>query len=164
MNSCIALRCTTLYSVSLHASCIATRATSCILAVLQDIYQYCAYALVLQLGVFVLCLLRAHRHAQTAGMVLQRLVEVVIAAAPPQMPAVIDFALMRCAVVLKKRNIHIHVSNAIMTSADVEVAVFDKTGTLTGSIVRSRLPLFLFFLLQCMLAVLHMTCHALIAW
>ena len=129
-----------------------------ILAVLQDVYQYCAYALVLQLGGFVLYLSRADRHAQTAGMVLQRLVEAVIVAVSSQIPAVINFALLRCAVVLGNQNIHIHVRTAIKTAAVVEVAVFDKTGTLTGSIVRSWPNSY------GMLPVLHIICHALIAW
>lgn len=125
---------------------------------LQDVYKYCAYALVLQLGIFVLYLSRADRHAQTAGMILQRLVEVVIAAVPSQIPAVINFALLRCAVVLRNQNIHIHVSTAIKTAAAVEVAVFDKTGTLTGSIVRSWPNS------DGMLSVLRIVCHAMIAW
>ena len=111
---------------------------SCVLVALQDIYQYCAFALILQLGLFVLYLSRARRHAQTAGMVVQRLVEVVIAAVPSQIPAVIDLAVLRCAIVLQGQNIHIHDTAGIKNASAAEVVVFDKTGTLTGSIVRSR--------------------------
>ena len=111
----------------------------------------------LQLAGFVFYLWRADRHALTAGMVSQRLVEVVIAAVPSQLPAVINFALLRCAIVLGNQKIHIHVSTAIKTAAAVEVAVFDKTGTLTGSIVRSSPNS------HSMLPVLYTICRALIA-
>lgn len=155
-----------LHYIALH---VATSKLCCrqnyspIPAVLQDVYKYCAYALVLQLGVFALYLTRARRHAQSVGMVFQRLVEVVIAAVPSQIPAVINLALLRCAVVLRQRNIHVRVSTAIKAAAAVEVAVFDKTGTLTGSIVSSwPNP-------HGMLPVLHTMCHAIdamhsIAW
>ena len=121
-------------------------------------YKYCACALVLQLGIFALYLSRAHRHAQTAGTVILRLVEVGIAAVPPQMPVVINFAVLQCALVLRKQHIHIHLSTAIKAASAVEVAVFDKTGTLTGNAVRS------WSTSNGVLCILHIICHAFNAW
>ena len=107
------------------------------LVALQDLFKYCSFALVLQLALFMLYVSRARRHEQSVTMVVRRLINAVIAALPPTVPAVLIVCLFRCGIVLKLQQIHVHHSTKVKTAAATQVLVLDKTGTLTGSQVHS---------------------------
>lgn len=115
---------------------------------LQDIYRFCSFAVILQLAVFALYALGATRNAQSPGMVIQRLIALLVAAAPATMPTVLIFASCRCGFILQLQKIWIPHAAKIFTAAAVEVVVFDKTGTLTGNAV--SIPVKVSVLLECL--------------
>ena len=110
-------------------------------------FQYCSFALVLQLAICSLYVSRASKHEQSTAQVIRRVISNVIAAFPPAIPTVIVLTLSRCGVVLRQQQIHVHYSSKVKTAAVAQVLVLDKTGTLTGQIVR-RISL----LLACLLS------------
>ena len=117
------------------------------LITLQDMLQYCSFALVLQLTICSLYVSRASKHEQSTAQVVRRVISNVIAAFPPAIPTVIVLTLSRCGVVLRQQQIHVHYSSKVKTAAVAQVLVLDKTGTLTGQIVRK-----LSLLLACLLS------------
>ena len=105
------------------------------LAVVQDMYQFCAVALLFQACFFMLYIARAGRQPESARVTIDRVLDVFVAAVPPAAPAVVVAALAYCSLHLRRGSIEVLVPEKIKTIADVEVVCFDKTGTLTGTVV-----------------------------
>lgn len=78
---------------------------------------------------------------ESGGDVMYRLLDCVIHAAPPGLPAMYIFISMVNITRLKVKGIRLGFPEALRLGAVATVACFDKTGTLTGSVVRMlRLP------------------------
>lgn len=106
-------------------------------AVLQDLYQFCAVALLFQICFFMLYVARAVRHPDSVQGTVNSVVGILIAAVPTAVPTVVVAALAYCTVHLQRSHIELLVHAKIKTIADVEVICFDKTGTLTGTTVNA---------------------------
>ena len=102
---------------------------------LQDLYCFCSFALLLQLVLFLLYASRAAQHPHSTATVVKRVVDALIGAVPVAIPTVIILAC--CRAKLLRHGISVHQFLKVQLAADVEMAVFDKTGTLTGNTVGS---------------------------
>lgn len=108
------------------------------ICLLQDLLRYCSLALLLQIGISLLAAPRASRSHLSTAASIKRAADVLIAAVPTSIPAVITVGMFRCLLSLKSRHIEIHHIQKVKTVAAVDCAVFDKTGTLTGSMVSCK--------------------------
>ena len=104
-------------------------------AYLQDLLRFCAFALLLQILIFILYVDRARRFYHGAPEVLERVISVLIAAVPTGLATVLVFSLGTCVKKLRDQQIDLLQPEKIKTIANVEVVCFDKTGTLTRSVV-----------------------------
>ena len=104
-------------------------------AYLQDLLCFCAFALLLQISIFVLYIDRARRSHHDPREVVERVVNVLVAAVPTGLATVLIFTLGTCVKKLRRQQIDLLQPEKIKTIADVEVVCFDKTGTLTRSVV-----------------------------
>lgn len=104
-------------------------------AYLQDLLRFCAFALLLQICIFTLYIERARRFNQGPREVVERVVNVLIAAVPTGLATVLVFSLGTCVRKLRGQQIDLLLPEMIKTIANVEVVCFDKTGTLTRSVV-----------------------------
>lgn len=106
----------------------------------QDLFLYCAFALVLQLAIFSLYLSRVRRRPHDTASVIQHVGDTLVAAAPTGICTVIITSLCRCVADLKRQGISVQDTKKIKTAAAVNTVVVDKTGTLTGSMVSPPPP------------------------
>lgn len=102
---------------------------------LQDLFLYYSFALVLQLAVFMLYLSKASQHPHNAATVINHVGATLVGAAPTGIPTVIITSILRCVTELEKHGITVQSTLKIKDAAAVEVVVLDKTGTITGSVV-----------------------------
>lgn len=124
-------------AICFTAQCPQASVTHTILAlILQDLYTFCSFVLVLQLAIFTLYASRAAAYPVKTAAVVRRVIDTFIAAVPTGIPTIIIFSLGRCVAVLKGGDVEVHQALAVKAAAAVEAVVFDKTGTLTGSLVR----------------------------
>ena len=102
---------------------------------LQDLMRFCAFALLLQISIFCLYIEKARHFYHGPQEVVQRVVNVLIAAVPTGLATVLVFSLGTCVKKLKSQKIDLLQPEKIKTIANVDVVCFDKTGTLTRSVV-----------------------------
>ncbi|DBA96365.1 TPA: hypothetical protein ACH3X3_002538 [Trebouxia sp. C0006] len=101
---------------------------------LRDLFSFCALALVLHIGIFILYITRARTYYHGPSDVVKRVVNIFLGAFPTGLATVLIFSLGTCAQKLARQKIHVLQPEKIKTIADVSVVCFDKTGTLTGSV------------------------------
>ncbi|DBA77187.1 TPA: hypothetical protein ACH3X1_009761 [Trebouxia sp. C0004] len=99
---------------------------------LRDLFSFCALALLLHIGIFMLYITRARTHGPSD---VKRVVNIFMGAFPTGLATVLIFSLGTCARKLARQQIDVLQPEKIKTIADVSVVCFDKTGTLTGSVV-----------------------------
>ena len=110
-----------------------------VLCLLQDLYRFCVFALLLQLSIFFLYITKAGQFYHGPKEAVERVVNVFIAAVPTGLATVLVFCLGTCVRKLRLQQIDLLQPEKIKTIADVEVVCFDKTGTLTRSVVSNCL-------------------------
>ena len=122
----------------LHANtdCVLSHLPDCAsLLLLQDLYSFCGFVMVLQLAMFMAYALRVAQYPHSTASVVKHAADVVISAVPTGIPTVIIFSMYRCGLTLMSRGMAVLQTSMINVAADVDTAVFDKTGTLTDSVV-----------------------------
>lgn len=103
---------------------------------MQDLLRFCAFALLLQICIFFLYIESARQFYRGPQEVVERVVNVFVAAVPTGLATVLVFSLGTCVKKLRVQQIDLLQPEKIKTIANVEVVCFDKTGTLTRSVVR----------------------------
>ncbi len=101
--------------------------------------RFYAFAFLLQLVLFMLYAAKVSEHPTSTKGIIDRVINIFIAAAPTGAPTVVVAGLAYCIVHLRNQEVVILLPEKIKTIADVEVVCFDKTGTLTGTMVSSCL-------------------------
>ena len=119
---------------------------------LQDLYRFCAFALLLQISIFFLYISKAHHFYHGPEETIKRVIDVFIAAVPTGLATVLVFCLGTCVRKLRLQQIDLLQPEKIKTIANVEIVCFDKTGTLTRSVV-CNCPL-----------LLSTSCHIALSW
>jgi len=107
--------------------------------VLQDLLRFYAFAFLLQLLFFVVYAAKVSEHPTSTKVVVDRVINIFISAAPTGAPTVVVAGIAYCVVHLRNQEVVVLLPDKIKTIADVEVVCFDKTGTLTGTMVSSSL-------------------------
>ena len=105
---------------------------------LQDCARLYALALIAQLLVFVAYAVRAHLFKPTASDIAQRILDMLVHAAPPGTVPVMLFCAYSSGAWLEQMGVHMLAPQAMKTAGETEIVAFDKTGTLTGSLVSQQ--------------------------
>lgn len=74
----------------------------------QDLLCHCGLALLLQFAVSAVVVFKATQLDPSASRFIHVVADVLIAAFPSGIPAVISFGILRCTVALKKKDIEVH--------------------------------------------------------
>ena len=101
----------------------------------QDVMRLYFFSLILQLLILIPYMIRAHRFAQTPRQIAHRVLDMLVQAAPPAIPALMLICGFAVTVRLSKQGIKLMFPEVLKCAAATEVICFDKTGTLTGSMV-----------------------------
>jgi len=104
--------------------------------VMQDILRLYAFSLLLQLVIMIPYIIRAHHFAQSTGQIVQKVLDMLVHAAPPAIPAVMVLCGLSVTLRLRRQGINLMFQEVLMSAGGTEVVCFDKTGTLTGAAVR----------------------------
>lgn len=102
---------------------------------LQDCARLYGLALVAQLVIFIAYAIRAAHFKPPMGAIVRRVLDMIVHAAPPGVPAVMLFCGGSSRGWLEQKGVELLTPDALKISGETEVAAFDKTGTLTGSLV-----------------------------
>ena len=102
---------------------------------LQDVLRLYAFSLVLQLLILIPYAIKARHFAQTPGQIVKKILDMLVHAAPPAVPAVMLLCGLMVQARLRRRGINLIFAESLKPGAGMEVVCFDKTGTLTGSVV-----------------------------
>ena len=94
------------------------------------------FALVLQLLLLIPYCIKARHFQQSAGDVIRKLLDTLVLAASPALPAVWLLVALGAMARLKKQSISMLYVDILKLGATVNVVAMDKTGTLTESTVR----------------------------
>ena len=78
---------------------------------------------------------KVSEHPTSTKAVIDRVINIIISAAPTGAPTVVVAGITYCVVHLRNQEVVVLLPDKIKTIADVEVVCFDKTGTLTGTMV-----------------------------
>ena len=102
---------------------------------MQDLFKLYAFTLLVQACLLIPYAVRAQHFLQTGQDVLFRILDAVVRAAPPGLPAVILFCGSYSRIRLSKQHVELVFPEKLKLGADTSIVCFDKTGTLTGSTV-----------------------------
>lgn len=106
---------------------------------LQDYFIFCAFSLALQILAFVTVLVRIKQDTEDTAEIVERVIDLFIAAWPSLAPAVVLFAAGVSVTRLQAAGISTLQPDNLDAAAHTEIVCFDKTGTLTANMV-SPLP------------------------
>lgn len=119
------------------ATCCSLQAVSRQLdVVLQDVVRLYKFALVLQLLLLIPYCIKARHFQQSAGDVIRKVLDTLVLAASPALPAVWLLVALGAMARLKKQTINMLYVDILKLGATVNVVAMDKTGTFTESTVR----------------------------
>ncbi len=79
-----------------HALCTATQTNQSSMTWLQDLFSFCALALVLHIGIFILYITRARTYYHGPSDVVKRVVNIFLGAFPTGLATVLIFSLVDC--------------------------------------------------------------------
>ncbi len=103
---------------------------------MQDILRLYAFSLLLQLVIMIPYVIKAHHFAQSTGQIVRKVLDMLVHAAPPAVPAVMVLCGLSVTLRLRRQGINLMFPEVLMSAGGTEVVCFDKTGTLTGAVVR----------------------------
>ena len=107
---------------------------------MQDVFRLYAFSLLVQAVLLIPYAVRAQHFLQTGWEVLFRVLDAVVRAAPPGLPAVLLSCRAFSQFRLSKQHVKLLFPEKLKLGADTSVVCFDKTGTLTGSTVSVLSP------------------------
>lgn len=104
---------------------------------MQDVFRLYAFALVIQVCIFIVYITLGRPFKPSSGTLIRRLLDMGVHAAPPGLPACWLVAGAASRRRLAKQGIKLVFPEVLQKGACADIVCFDKTGTLTGSMVSS---------------------------
>ena len=104
-------------------------------------YISMALKLALQLLILAPYFVKASQFEQSAKDVVLRVLDMLVHAAPPAIPAVMLLCGFSSLIRLRKQYINLIFREELNLAAGVDTVCFDKTSTLTGSVVSQSLSM-----------------------
>ena len=96
-------------------------------------------AFIVQLLILVPYAIRALHFKPTTRAIVERILDMVVHAAPPGVPAIMVFCTGARMHWLEQMGVSVQAPGALKMSGQTDIVAFDKTGTLTGSLVGCHL-------------------------
>ncbi|KAL3162329.1 hypothetical protein ABBQ32_010013 [Trebouxia sp. C0010 RCD-2024] len=100
---------------------------------MKDYFIFCAFSLALQILAFVTVLVRIKQDTEDTAEIVERVIDLFIAAWPSLAPAVVLFAAGVSVTRLQAAGISTLQPDNLDAAAHTEIVCFDKTGTLTAN-------------------------------